>query len=62
MAPKTSPAINASGGEAHGVRQNARPNVNRIFDLMKNGSTSAKRFLFYSWKLPSSGGSEKRGK
>ena len=36
MAPKTRPATSASGGEAHGVRQNTRPATNNIFDRMND--------------------------
>src|SRR5215469_5141783 len=34
IAPKTSPASKANGGEAQGVRQNARPATKSTFDLM----------------------------
>src|SRR6516162_4381641 len=37
IAPKASPASSASGGEAHGVRQNTRPATKSIFDRMLGG-------------------------
>lgn len=37
MAPKISPATKAAGGEAQGVKQNAKPATNRILDRIEEG-------------------------